>query len=125
MHAQVEAEEAARAAAKEGLGRRLREAEARAESLAETVDELRAGLDRQRAAADMRCEPCSTCPSMRALLWAVHWHSLGAPLGICMSLRPAAGMLSGDLLVEISVAFWWGVLAQATAFVTGSYGSRV
>ncbi|BDA43326.1 TATA element modulatory factor at C-terminar half [Coccomyxa sp. Obi] len=52
--AQVEAEEAARAAAKEGLGRRLRDAEARAESLAETVDELRAGLDRQRAAADMR-----------------------------------------------------------------------
>ena len=115
MHAQVEAEEAARAAAKEGLGRRLREAEARAESLAETVDELRAGLDRQRAAADMRCEPCNTlAPGMRALLWAAHWHSLGAPFGICMSLRPAAGMLSEDLLVEISIAFWWGVLAQAT-----------
>lgn len=53
---QVEAEEAARAAAKEGLGRKLREAEARAESLAETVEELRAGLERQRAAADMRCD---------------------------------------------------------------------
>ena len=52
---QVEAEQAARATAKEGLGRKLREAEARAESLAETVEELRAGLDRQRAAADYRC----------------------------------------------------------------------
>ena len=51
---QVEAEQAARATAKEGLGRKLREAEARAESLAETVEELRAGLDRQRAAADYR-----------------------------------------------------------------------
>jgi hypothetical protein len=50
----VEAEEAARSAAKEGLGRKLREAEAQAESLAETVEELRAGLERQRAAADMR-----------------------------------------------------------------------
>ena len=52
--AQVEAEQAARAAAKEGLGRRVRDAEARAESLAETVEELRAGLERQRAAADYR-----------------------------------------------------------------------
>ena len=51
---QVEAEQAARAAAKEGLGRRVRDAEARAESLAETVEELRAGLERQRAAADYR-----------------------------------------------------------------------
>ncbi len=50
----MEAEEAARSAAKEGLGRKLREAEAQAESLAETVEELRAGLERQRAAADMR-----------------------------------------------------------------------
>ena len=62
---QVEAEEAARAAAKEGLGRRLRDAEARAESLAETVDELRAGLDRQRAAADMRCSPRLSSPRTR------------------------------------------------------------
>ena len=52
--AQVEAEQVARAAAKEGLGRRVRDAEARAESLAETVEELRAGLERQRAAADYR-----------------------------------------------------------------------
>lgn len=59
---QVEAEQAARATAKEGLGRKLREAEARAESLAETVDELRAGLDRQRAAADYR-SGCHTRPS--------------------------------------------------------------
>ncbi len=74
-HVQVEAEEAARAAAKEGLGRRLRDAEARAESLAETVDELRAGLDRQRAAADMRSAShflpsaarSAPCPSWRLL----------------------------------------------------------
>jgi hypothetical protein len=61
---QVEAEQAARAAAKEGLGRKLREAEARVESLAETVEELRAGLDRQRAAADYRSELLPT-PAMR------------------------------------------------------------
>jgi len=53
--AQVEAEEGARAAAREGLGRRLREAEARGDALAETVEELRAGLERQRVAADLRC----------------------------------------------------------------------
>lgn len=52
---QAEAQEGSRAAAREGLGRRLREAEARAEALAETVDELRAGLERQRVAADLRC----------------------------------------------------------------------
>jgi len=51
----VEAEEGARAAAREGLGRRLREAEARADALGETVEELRAGLERQRVAADLRC----------------------------------------------------------------------
>ncbi len=56
---QVEAEQAARAAAKEGLGRRVRDAEARAESLAETVEELRAGLERQRAAADYRSADCA------------------------------------------------------------------
>lgn len=57
--AQVEAEQASRAAAKEGLGRRARDAEARAETLAETVEELRAGLERQRGAADYRCADCA------------------------------------------------------------------
>ena len=64
---QVEAEQAARATAKEGLGRKLREAEARAESLAETVEELRAILDRQRAAADYRLAAAQDLHSMRAI----------------------------------------------------------
>lgn len=52
--AQVEAEEKANAAAKEGIAKKLKDAEARAEALEETVEELRTGLDRQRAAADLR-----------------------------------------------------------------------
>jgi hypothetical protein len=58
----VEAEEGARAAAREGLGRRLREAEARGDALAETVEELRAGLERQRVAADLRRAPRAPLP---------------------------------------------------------------
>ena len=51
---QLAAEERAAAAAKEGLGKKLKEAEGRADALSETVAELRAGLERQRAAADLR-----------------------------------------------------------------------
>ena len=55
---QLAAEKRAAAAAKEGLGKKLKEAEGRADALSETVAELRAGLERQRAAADLRwdCE---------------------------------------------------------------------
>ncbi|KAK9829150.1 hypothetical protein WJX72_004204 [[Myrmecia] bisecta] len=52
--AQLESEERAASSAKEGLARKVKEAEARAESLAETVEELRLALERQRAAADLR-----------------------------------------------------------------------
>ena len=51
---QVEAEKKAAAAAQEGNAKRLRDAEARVESLEETVEELRVAMDRQRAAADLR-----------------------------------------------------------------------
>lgn len=51
---QLAAEERAAAAAKGGLGKKLKEAEGRADALSETVAELRAGLERQRAAADLR-----------------------------------------------------------------------
>jgi len=61
---QVEAEQAARDAAKEGLGRKLRDAEACAEALAETVEEMRAGMDRQRAAADYRSVDNASLGSM-------------------------------------------------------------
>ncbi|GIL51684.1 hypothetical protein Vafri_7615 [Volvox africanus] len=53
---QVDAEERARDAAAQGLGRRLRESEARCEALAESCAELRDALDRQRQAADLREE---------------------------------------------------------------------
>ena len=58
MLLQLAAEERAAAAAKGGLGKKLKEAEGRADALSETVAELRAGLERQRAAADLRwdCE---------------------------------------------------------------------
>ncbi len=52
---QVEAEEKARVSAKEGLGKKLKEAEGRAESLADSVEQLQASLERQRATADLRC----------------------------------------------------------------------
>ena len=51
---QADAEQKAAVSAKEGLQRKLKEAEARVESLAETVEELRNGLARQQAAADLR-----------------------------------------------------------------------
>ncbi len=54
---QAEAEEKARTTAKEGLARKLKDAEVRAESLGDSVEELRAGLERQRAAADLRWGP--------------------------------------------------------------------
>ncbi|GIL86742.1 hypothetical protein Vretifemale_14987, partial [Volvox reticuliferus] len=53
---QVDAEERARDAAAQGLGRRLRESETRCEALAESCAELRDALDRQRQAADLREE---------------------------------------------------------------------
>ena len=53
---QVEAERKAAVAAQEGTAKRLRDAESRCESLEETVEELRVAMDRQRAAADMRCD---------------------------------------------------------------------
>lgn len=53
--AQVEAEERAASSAKEGMERKLREADSRCEALTDTVQELRMGLERQRAAADLRC----------------------------------------------------------------------
>lgn len=53
---QLDAEERAREVAKEGLVRKLKEAETRNEALAETVVELREALDRQRQAADLREE---------------------------------------------------------------------
>ena len=60
---QLAAEERAAAAAKEGLGKKLREAEGRAGALAETETELREGLKRQRAAADLRwdCQVLRMC----------------------------------------------------------------
>lgn len=57
---QVEAEEKARSSAKEGLAKKVKDAEARAEGLADAVEQLQAGLERQRAAADLRCE-CFGC----------------------------------------------------------------
>ena len=40
--------------AKEGLEKRAREAESQAQALADTVEELRLALDRQRASAELR-----------------------------------------------------------------------
>ena len=65
---QAAAEEKAAASAKEGLGRRVKEAEASAQALVETVEELRLTLERQRASAELRsgphsclclCQPCT------------------------------------------------------------------
>ena len=61
VRSQVEAEKKAAAAAQEGNAKRLRDAEARVESLEETVEELRVAMDRQRAAADLRCCAPSRC----------------------------------------------------------------
>ncbi len=54
LHSQAAAEEKAAASAKEGLGKRVKEAEASAQALAESVEELRLTLDRQRASAELR-----------------------------------------------------------------------
>ena len=51
---QVEAENRAAASAKEGLSRKLKEAELRAEMLAEQVADLQMSMERQRATADAR-----------------------------------------------------------------------
>ena len=51
---QVEAENRAAASAKEGLSRKLKEAELRAEMLLEQVADLQMSMERQRAAADAR-----------------------------------------------------------------------
>lgn len=53
---QVDAEERAREAAAQGLARKLKEAEGKAEALTESCFELRDALDRQRQAADLREE---------------------------------------------------------------------
>ena len=53
--AQAQAEQRAGAAAQEGTGKRLREAEARCEALEETIEEMRVSMDRQRATFEMRC----------------------------------------------------------------------
>lgn len=50
----MDAEQRAAANAKEGLKKQVKEAEARAEAMEDTVEELRVGLERQRAAADLR-----------------------------------------------------------------------
>ena len=66
-YAQVEAEKKAAAAAQEGTAKRLRDAEARVESLEETLDELRVAMDRQRAAADLRCSALPRCHVIQAV----------------------------------------------------------
>lgn len=52
---QGEAEQRAAMSAKEGLSKKLKEADARAETLAEQVADLQASLERQRNDADTRC----------------------------------------------------------------------
>ena len=52
---QVEAEEKAAVSAKEGLSKKLRDAEQRAEMLQDQITELEMSLERQRASADARC----------------------------------------------------------------------
>lgn len=51
---QAAAEESAAVSAKEGLEKRAREAESQAQALADTVEELRLTLDRQRASTELR-----------------------------------------------------------------------
>lgn len=51
---QVEAEGKAAQSAKEGLSRKLKEAETRAELLAEQVADLQMSIEQQRNAADLR-----------------------------------------------------------------------
>lgn len=51
---QAAAEEKAAVSAKEGLEKRAREAESQAQQLADTVEELRLALDRQRASTELR-----------------------------------------------------------------------
>ncbi len=78
---QAAAEEKAAASAKEGLGRRVKEAEASAQALAETVEELRLTLDRQRASAELRCIACHMpC-----------WVSMATKETSCFLATPAAG----------------------------------
>lgn len=55
MGMQAAAEDKAASSAKEGLEKRAREAESQAQALAETVEELRLALDRQRASTELRC----------------------------------------------------------------------
>ena len=50
----MEAEKRVAAAAKEGLAKKLRDAETQAEVLSEQLSDLQASLERQRTAADSR-----------------------------------------------------------------------
>ena len=51
---QAAAEESAAVSAKEGLEKRAREAESQAQALADTVEQLRLTLNRQRASTELR-----------------------------------------------------------------------
>lgn len=51
---QIEADKKLAAAAKEGLAKKLKDAETRADVLNEQLSDLQASLERQRAAADSR-----------------------------------------------------------------------
>jgi hypothetical protein len=60
---QVEAENRAAASAKEGLSRKLKDAETRVEMVSEQLSDLQSSLERQRAAADSRyCYPLPLVP---------------------------------------------------------------
>ena len=56
MHCtQMEAEQKVAAAAKEGLQKKLAEAEARVATMSDMVEDLRSGLAQQRDEAGLRC----------------------------------------------------------------------
>lgn len=69
---QIEADNRAASAAKEGLARKLKEAETRSDMLAGQVSDLQASLERQRAAADQRWLP-HPIPALGNLLQKQQW----------------------------------------------------
>ncbi len=60
----MEAENRAAASAKEGLARKLKDAETRVEMVSEQLTDLQMSMERQRAAADSRYPPLPPPPSL-------------------------------------------------------------
>lgn len=87
---------------------KLREAEARADALAENVMEIREALDRQRRSADLREEMLKQV--RRVLRWG-----MPAVESVLMSIGPMAGERRVQVLATTKPPVWCCFVTQALA----------